>query len=486
MRVAVDGGQGNDSFEVTPRTQNLLNLRGSLSIDGGPTLPPARRDDRLTIFDQNGAAPGGPASYMIAANAVSRLGAPPVSYQNLSVLTVNTTQRDDEVAIDLATNNVNTIVTANVVTQGGNDTIAVERLGANWVLNANAGVGDDLLLVTPMMQNLANLRGRVTLDGGAPSGAIPQDTLLVFDQNAGANVRNGYTIGSSSVSRDAAGAALGFSYANIGALQLETSDGPDLIRFNLNARLPLFIAVLTYGGDDTFALARPVATSLYLDGGRGSDTVDFTAYANPAISGVTVDLANGYATDVDTLLEVENALGSAGADLLLGNDLANRLLGNAGDDYLEGGAGDDYLDAGVGDDYVVGGDGNDILQGGVGDDYLEGNAGRDIQIGGRGADALVGGDGDDILIGGMTRYDGIGSALEAILRVWASNLDYATRVETIYTGVPGGYVLNETTVFCDGAGNALLGEGGADFFFLTEFDFADLDENEAAVIVPCV
>lgn len=58
--------------------------------------------------------------------------------------------------------------------------------------------------------------------------------------------------------------------------------------------------------------------------------------------------------------QIENAVGSAFDDTLIGNDAANNLLGNAGNDTLKGGLGDDYLDGGSGDDQLIGGLGNDI------------------------------------------------------------------------------------------------------------------------------
>ncbi|WP_315760401.1 M10 family metallopeptidase [Sphingomonas sp. Y38-1Y] len=56
---------------------------------------------------------------------------------------------------------------------------------------------------------------------------------------------------------------------------------------------------------------------------------------------------------------IENAVGGAGDDVLLGNDVANRLTGGKGDDRLDGGLGDDWL---------VGGAGRNTLDGGAGID----------------------------------------------------------------------------------------------------------------------
>ncbi|MBD3885423.1 hypothetical protein IFO70_27235 [Phormidium tenue FACHB-886] len=80
-----------------------------------------------------------------------------------------------------------------------------------------------------------------------------------------------------------------------------------------------------------------------IDGGEGNDTVSYDLLA----VGVTVDLNQG--TTVfsgglpasDTLLGVENIVGSQGSDILTGNASQNTLAGGAGLDSLTGGGGAD-------------------------------------------------------------------------------------------------------------------------------------------------
>lgn len=137
--------------------------------------------------------------------------------------------------------------------------------------------------------------------------------------------------------------------------------------------------------------------------------------------------------------------GTAGADLIIGNDLGNFidagegnnvvyggggsdiLLASSGDDLIAGGAGDDLIDAGSGnnilsgddgndfitsldgddlidggngDDQIYAGDGNNIISGGAGNDYIGTGEGDDIITGGSGNDIIDAGEGDDILSGG--------------------------------------------------------------------------------------
>ena len=175
-----------------------------------------------------------------------------------------------------------------------------------------------------------------------------------------------------------------------------------------------------------------------LDGGAGVDTASYSS----SYQGVKVNLTTGSATGhgTDTLLNIENVIGSSYADTLTGNSGANSLLGGAGNDILTGGAGNDILNGGAGADWayyntavsavsvslattaiqITGGAGSDtlidienllgsqyndtltgstfanILNGGAGNDILNGGAGNDTLIGGAGKDALTGGTGADL------------------------------------------------------------------------------------------
>jgi Ca2+-binding RTX toxin-like protein len=77
---------------------------------------------------------------------------------------------------------------------------------------------------------------------------------------------------------------------------------------------------------------------------------------------VTVDLALGTATGwgADTLVAIEDVIGSARDDVLRGDAGPNALEGGSGDDELAGRAGDDVLTGGPGSgDAADGGEGTD-------------------------------------------------------------------------------------------------------------------------------
>ena len=69
------------------------------------------------------------------------------------------------------------------------------------------------------------------------------------------------------------------------------------------------------------------------------------------------NITAGSATDLwgnqDTIVGVENVVGSSGDDLLLGSSEANSITGGAGDDLIYGGVGSDVLEGGYGADTFI-------------------------------------------------------------------------------------------------------------------------------------
>lgn len=102
------------------------------------------------------------------------------------------------------------------------------------------------------------------------------------------------------------------------------------------------------GGNDR--LRGSGGTDFY-DGGAGSDTLDVTA----ASAGVSVNFANGTIGGgfSGTFANMERALGSNRADMLIGAAGGQNLTARGGNDTLEGGAGVDTLWGGGGADSFV-------------------------------------------------------------------------------------------------------------------------------------
>jgi len=144
-----------------------------------------------------------------------------------------------------------------------------------------------------------------------------------------------------------------------------------------------------------------------LRGGAGSDTAVYSAAAAAVVVSLAAGTGSGSDAQGDTLVEVENIVGSAFADVLTGDANANTLTGGGGGDRLEGGAGSDtasYVTAGsaVTVSLATGGGAGSDAQGDVliSIENLTGSAFNDTLVGDNNANVLAGGDGADQLNAG--------------------------------------------------------------------------------------
>lgn len=107
--------------------------------------------------------------------------------------------------------------------------------------------------------------------------------------------------------------------------------------------------------DDSFIFSDGATVAGAIDGGAGTDTLDYSAYTTD----LTVDLLAGAATGTASVANIENLLGGSGNDALVGDSGNNRIEGNAGTDKLLGLDGNDTLLGGADDDTLDGGLAND-------------------------------------------------------------------------------------------------------------------------------
>lgn len=195
-------------------------------------------------------------------------------------------------------------------------------------------------------------------------------------------------------------------------------------------------------------------------GGEGTDTV---TYADSG-SAVHVNLADETATGdgSDTVIDVENIVGSRFSDTLTGDDGANIIEGGSGHDTIEGGGGDDTLIGGTGNDTLRGGGGSDTLEGGTGHDTVEGGSGSDLIIGGTGNDDIDGGAGFDTL-----DYSAASGALNVDLaNQTASGMgsDTVRNIERVVGGSAADTITgdDQANELIGGAGDDTLSGGGGD------------------------
>ncbi len=170
----------------------------------------------------------------------------------------------------------------------------------------------------------------VKLEGAAASGTISVGSMSTNWKNisgVSGDVSNNYIVGDNNDN---------VIYGDKGDDTLSGGDGNDSL----------------YGQDGSDTLNGGNGYDL-LDGGAGNDTV---SYADSS-AGVRVSLALSGPQDtvgsgVDTLVGIENIIGSAFNDVLVGDDGDNILRGGAGADNINGGLGNDIMDGGAGVDGV--------------------------------------------------------------------------------------------------------------------------------------
>jgi Ca2+-binding RTX toxin-like protein len=370
----------------------------------------------------------------------------------------------------------------------GNGRFRLEATPAGIPLNLVAGNGDNTIDLAPTTRNLDRLQGRLTLQVGAGS-----NSLILHDE--GSTTGHAYSISSNSFTRNGSGAV---TFSGIKALTIQAGSGSDTFTVlglpagatvsfqgdggsdkivgpntantwritgqnsgSLNGSVKFTGVENLQGGSgpDVFVLADYKGVAGVIDGGGGTNTLDYSAYRQPII----VNLTAGTATNVGRGIRgIQNVLGGAGNDVLIGDGANNILCGGPGNDII----------------YGIGG--NNVLCGSGGNDTLVGGSGRDILIGGPGADVLKAGDGGDILVAGSLAFDTDLARLGALLAEWSrTDLSFGQRIDHLLNGgglnvLDGAPVLLNAGMVLDGGRNTLIGGRGQDWFWGTiKGDLAD-------------
>jgi serralysin len=224
----------------------------------------------------------------------------------------------------------------------------------------------------------------------------------------------------------------------------------------------------SFGGDgnDSFLVTGGDVAD-HVDGGAGIDTLDVSGHTATTL-GFSINLQTGSYDFVPTafgpfsVVGVENVLGSARADTIVGANLANRLEGNAGNDVLQGNGGNDTLQGGEGNDTLQGGEGNDVVEGGGGSDDERGGNGDDrfvFNVGFGYPNSVTGGAGRDTFdfrgIGGG--YSGAAIVIDLVAGY--SDVDGTMRLAELENVLGSD---SAETIRGSGAANQLLGFGGND------------------------
>ncbi|GAB7564351.1 hypothetical protein LG202_23900 [Methylobacillus methanolivorans] len=417
-QTTVDGGAGTDRLTYVGVTQSLVvNLAdGMVTIDGGNQAVRVSNIEHITTGSGN-----------------------------------------DTVYGSAVANEINT--------GDGNDSI--EGMDGNDTLNGGAGNdtihggnGDDRILGEDGNDSLVGDDGNDTLIGGAGADVLDGgngiDTASYETSTGGVTVKlltsalTGVStvIGAVGISGDAAGDTL----TNIN--NLRGGSGADALYGDNNANL-----IEGLGGDDTL---EGMGGNDTLIGGGGNNTATYFHADN----GVYIDLST------TASINVEHTFNNYGIAVTLQAATARDII--AGDSAQLGTAGTGTLGTSIGTDSLVqiqnliGTEYNDFLKGDSGANRIDGGSGRDFIIGGNGADTLLGGAGDDTIYGGVDTT-GAGDAGNLIIGGTGRDLLYGgAGNDTIYgdnqdtTPGSGGNLNSNNDTIYGGAGNDLIYGGGGD------------------------
>ncbi len=253
------------------------------------------------------------------------------------------------------------------------------------IIEAAAGGTDRLDLSAVPDQLFGSGSSVVEIDLGSGF-AVFASTFITFDpgsiENAAGSLGTDIIRGSDGPNRLTGGDGDDELSGGFGNDVLDGGEGDDIYRFETLLRV----------GGGTGAV--PETEMIFDSGGR--DQIRFSGLSVDDAINLSVDL-NFDATDLmiashasttaggfrrvsvgNLFTRIEDVVGSAGNDIILGDDFANTLSGGAGNDVLRGGRGSDILDAGPGVDDLDGGRDRDVLRADSGRNRLAGGPGDDI------------------------------------------------------------------------------------------------------------
>lgn len=262
----------------------------------------------------------------------------------------------------------------------GNDTIAIQVIGAASVLNG--GDGSDTITANGGADTIHGDNGNDIVYSANGHDFVYGDAGL-DDLHGGGGMDHIYGgAGDDIINGDAGNDSL---YGDDGNDDLHGGDGNDQIYGGIgNDKINGDTGNdLIYGGDGVDLVY----------GGDGNDIVRGEDGRDKVYGGEGDDTLYGGISD-DTLY------GDGGNDLLYGEDGNDKIYGLTGSDTIYGGAGDDNIYGGASDDFLYGDAGGDTLAGGIGNDRINGGADNDFLYGDNGNDILNGGAGSDTLTGG--------------------------------------------------------------------------------------
>lgn len=442
------GGNGADTFDID---SGLADVAGevfdggdgfdTLAFSGGSGITNLRNDTVLSIGALTLLDPGigGSRTIQLNANQLNVAG-----INNLGVVNLDG-YSDSSETLDIAMGVVTNFDFSGMVFNGYTASARVIITGDGSSETITGSVIRDMLIGGLGNDTLAGGLGADALDGGGGLGDTAvytnSDAAVSVGINVGGTAGGGHATGDTLTDiENLTGSAFGDTLTgSTGQNVLRGNGGDDSLNgSNNNDQL--------FGGDGDDTLIGSEGADI-INGGTNTAVGDTVSYTNSA-GFVTVDLLAGTATGSghgtgDTLIGIENIIGSAFDDSLTGNNLSNVLTGGSGLDTLTGRGGADTLNGQNGDDTFIGGGGADSNNGGGGThdkmDYAASGAAVSVDL--RPAGLGVGGDAQNDIWTGIE--DVTGSAFgDTLIGSSVANILLGGLGDDLFSGGAGADTLN--------------------------------------------
>jgi hypothetical protein len=434
--VVNGNGGGGDEIIVNGIDDTLNGIRGPLHVHD--VSPANLFVDELNPIGQ---------TYQVMAGEVQRNGIQPITYDNMA-----------EFVLGIGTNPF----------PHTPNTVNLQSLGAGVFAVIAVGAGDSVNV--GHNGTLAEILGdiRVQGDTGQPPKQVTLDDSLDENTpnpqtiNLGSDPVFGYLVGGLLP----AGGRIGLLLDPASPVVLDAGPGAHTFQVRDLIGSP---ALTLNGNSKNNTLRGPDAPNTWRVSGANAGTLDgIVGFAS------VQNLVGGSANDV--------------FDLQTGGSLDGSLNGGGGTNTLDYTAykGDVFVDllrqtaslVGQGVSNVAnvfGSQGNNLIVGDAGPNVLVGGTGRNVIIGDGGSDQITGGDGFNLLIGGLTSYDSNLDALHALMAYWDNPGD--TTLDQLVNPLRHGIqfdgqflVFNKSTVQNDNAPDSLVGGNGPNWFIADKDD----------------
>ncbi|MFP6768693.1 MAG: DUF6531 domain-containing protein, partial [Planctomycetaceae bacterium] len=407
-RVTMVGVGGDDLLVGGPGADSLVGRAGDDTLNGGPgtdTLKGLSGSDSLNGGADNDTLDGGSDNDTVVGEAGDDRLVGSLGDDNLDggdgADTLLGKEGNDTLDGGNGDDNLDGALGDDSLTGGAGDDTLADGMGDDTV---EGGGGDDEYQLTPGSTDLVTDTGgddRLNFSGASAGITLDIDATTlqaatvtgnlqltgVFEDVTGSGFDDSFSADSLGSGRTIDGGAGADTLTADNVANSWNITGSDAGTVAGDVAFSGFESLQGGSDTDTFVFDDGVTFGGTVDGGSGTNALDYSAWT----TGVTANLTTSQTGNTDGVSNISNVNGGSGNDQLTGDASVNLLTGGAGHDMLIGGDGNDVL---------VGGDDDDTLRGGLGDDSLEGAAGDDLLEGFDGNDTLADGSGDDTLEGG--------------------------------------------------------------------------------------